>query len=78
MKKIYISGIGHFVPQTIIHNSWFEDKIDTTDAWIFEKVGIRERRMIDARETTSDLAVKASLKAIYRVKSFSLEDILIA
>jgi 3-oxoacyl-[acyl-carrier-protein] synthase-3 len=65
MKKIYISGIGHYVPQTIIHNSWFEDKIDTTDAWIFEKVGIRERRMIDARETTSDLAVKASLKAIH-------------
>ena len=39
--SIHISGIGYYVPEKIIPNSWFEDKIETTDAWIYEKVGIK-------------------------------------
>ena len=62
--SIVISGIGYYVPEKIIPNQWFEDKIDTTDAWIFEKVGIKERRMAASNQTTSDLAVEASIKAI--------------
>jgi len=62
--SIVISGIGYYVPEKIIPNQWFEDKIDTTDAWIFEKVGIKERRMAAFNQTTSDLAVEASIKAI--------------
>jgi 3-oxoacyl-[acyl-carrier-protein] synthase-3 len=62
--SINISGIGYYVPDKVIPNTWFEDKIETTDAWIYEKVGIKERRMADSNQTTSDLAVEASLKAI--------------
>ena len=62
--SINISGIGYYVPDKVIPNTWFEDKIETTDAWIYEKVGIKERRMADPNQTTSDLAVEASLKAI--------------
>ena len=62
--SIVISGIGYYVPEKIIPNQWFEDKFDTTDAWIFEKVGIKERRMAASNQTTSDLAVEASIKAI--------------
>ena len=62
--SIIISGLGYYVPKTIIPNSWFEDKIKTSDAWIYEKVGIKERRMASKEETTSDLAVKAAKEAI--------------
>jgi 3-oxoacyl-[acyl-carrier-protein] synthase III len=72
--SIHISGIGYYVPEKIIPNSWFEDKIETTDAWIYEKVGIKERRMADANQTTSDLAVEASLKAI-KDANLTIEDI---
>ncbi len=72
--SIVISGIGYYVPEKIIPNQWFEDKIDTTDAWIFEKVGIKERRMAASNQTTSDLAVEASKKAI-KDANINIEDI---
>lgn len=72
--SIIISGIGYYVPEKIITNQWFEDKIDTSDAWIYEKVGIKERRMASADQTTSDLAVEASLKAINDA-NLTVEDI---
>jgi 3-oxoacyl-[acyl-carrier-protein] synthase III len=61
---ISITGLGYYVPEKIIPNSFFEARLDTTDAWIYQKVGIKERRMAASDETTSDLAVKAALKAI--------------
>jgi 3-oxoacyl-[acyl-carrier-protein] synthase III len=72
--SIIISGIGYYVPEKVIPNRWFETKIDTTDAWIFEKVGIRERRMASSEQTTSDLAVEASIKAI-KDANLSVDDI---
>jgi 3-oxoacyl-[acyl-carrier-protein] synthase-3 len=71
---IVISGLGYYVPNKIIDNKWFEDKIDTSDAWIYEKVGIKERRMAASNQTTSDLAVEASLKAI-KDANLTVEDI---
>lgn len=72
--SIIISGLGYYVPKTIIPNSWFEDKIETSDAWIYEKVGIKERRMASKEETTSDLAVKAAKEAI-KDANLNVEDI---
>jgi 3-oxoacyl-[acyl-carrier-protein] synthase-3 len=43
---IYISSIAHFVPPDIFTNSYFEDKVDTTDEWIKTRTGISERRFL--------------------------------
>jgi 3-oxoacyl-[acyl-carrier-protein] synthase III len=71
---IYIKGLGNYLPNNIIKNSWFEERLDTTDEWIYNKVGIRERRQASLSETTSDLAVKASLEALNDA-NLTVEDI---
>lgn len=58
-----ISGIGGYLPQKIVRNSDLEQMMDTTDEWIQQRTGIRERRWVED-EGTSDLALKASLEAI--------------
>nr|MCU0471270.1 3-oxoacyl-ACP synthase [Arcicella sp.] len=39
-----ITGIGHYVPENIITNQYLESIMDTSDAWITERTGIKERR----------------------------------
>ena len=44
---LYLHGIGHFHPETVIDNAFFESlDIGTSDQWILERVGIRERRTV--------------------------------
>ena len=59
-------SIGAYKPSNIRTNKWFEDKIDTTDEWIFKRTGIKERLVADENENTSDLGAKASEVAIER------------
>jgi len=59
-------SIGAYKPSNIRTNKWFEDKIDTTDEWIFKRTGIRERLVAADDENTSDLGTKASEVAIER------------
>ena len=59
-------SIGAYKPSNIRTNKWFEDKIDTTDEWIFKRTGIRERLVAAEDENTSDLGTKASVVAIER------------
>jgi 3-oxoacyl-[acyl-carrier-protein] synthase III len=59
-------SIGAYKPLEVRTNKWFEDKIDTTDEWIFKRTGIRERLVADKDENTSDLGVKAAKVAIER------------
>ena len=58
----YISGTGMYVPEKVIPNSYFE-KVGSSDEWIFNTLGIKERRVV-TDEVTSDLAAKAGLNAI--------------
>ncbi len=47
MVPLYLHGIGHFHPETVIDNRFLEElDIGTTDAWIMERVGIRSRRTV--------------------------------
>jgi 3-oxoacyl-[acyl-carrier-protein] synthase-3 len=62
MLKAYISGTGSYAPPKIIPNQFF-DAVGSSDEWIYNTLGIRERRIAEG-ETTSDLAAKAGLKAI--------------
>jgi 3-oxoacyl-[acyl-carrier-protein] synthase-3 len=60
-----ITGIGHYVPKNVVTNQDLTEVMDTSDEWIRERTGIEERRYIDrTKETTTTLAVEASLRAI--------------
>ena len=56
-------GTGSYLPPRIITNSELEKTLDTTDEWITSRTGIKERRVVD-RESTCDLALEASKRAL--------------
>ena len=58
--KSYISGVGHYVPENIITNHDLSKLIDTSDEWITERTGIKERRYADEGVGPSDLAIHES------------------
>jgi 3-oxoacyl-[acyl-carrier-protein] synthase-3 len=57
-------GLGVHVPARILTNRDLEAIVETTDAWIMERTGIRTRHMAGPHEAASDLAVPASLEAL--------------
>jgi 3-oxoacyl-[acyl-carrier-protein] synthase-3 len=59
-----ISSIAGYVPPRVLTNADFEKMVDTSDEWIMQRVGIRERHVVDAGGAPSDLAKEASLSAI--------------
>lgn len=62
--SIGIISTGYYVPSKVVTNKDLEKTLDTSDEWIYSKVGVRERRVASQEEATSDLAVKAALIAI--------------
>jgi 3-oxoacyl-[acyl-carrier-protein] synthase-3 len=67
MQYSKIVGIGHHVPETIITNEYLSSIIDTSDEWIIERTGIKERRYVDpAKDTVANMAAKASRIALQR------------
>ena len=61
MRGATITGWGTALPPTVVTNADFEARLDTTDAWITERSGIRERRI---GGTTAGLAVEAARQAL--------------
>ena len=59
-----IVGTGSYLPEKILTNADFEKMIDTSDQWIVERTGIRERHVAAEGEFTSDLAVAAARRAL--------------
>lgn len=59
-----ITGTGSYLPAKVLTNADLQAKVDTSDEWIYTRTGIRERHIAADQETTSDLALAASLKAI--------------
>jgi len=59
-----IAGLGSEVPAKVLTNEDLERMVDTTDEWIVERTGIRERRLAAPEEATSDLAVRAAERAL--------------
>lgn len=60
MKYAQIAGTGSYLPERIMSNEDFEQFVDTTDAWIQERTGIKRRRIAADNEKTSDLALAAA------------------
>ena len=72
--KAAILGTGYYVPEKIVTNFDLEKTLDTTDAWIDQMTGIKERRVSGKNESTSDLAKIAAEKAVKNA-GLSLKDI---
>lgn len=70
MKYSKISGLGHAVPQTIVTNEDLSKILDTSDEWITERTGIKERRFFDPEieGTLAKMAKKAANMALERAK----------
>jgi 3-oxoacyl-[acyl-carrier-protein] synthase III len=62
--RTHIVGIGGYLPERVMSNKDIEAIVDTSDEWIFERTGIRERHIIDEGKHTSDLAVAAARQAL--------------
>jgi 3-oxoacyl-[acyl-carrier-protein] synthase III len=64
MESVRILGVGSYVPPKILSNVDLEQMgLDTTDEWIVQRTGVRERRIADPDVNTSDLGREAALKA---------------
>ncbi|RPJ55591.1 MAG: ketoacyl-ACP synthase III [Acidobacteria bacterium] len=59
-----ISGAGMYVPEKVVNNRDMEKFVETSDEWIIERTGIRERRFVAEGQANSDLAVKAVERAL--------------
>lgn len=62
--KARIAGTGSYAPARVVTNADLERMVATSDAWIVERTGISERRVVLPGETCSDLAVKAAERAL--------------
>ncbi len=64
MKKAKIISTGSYLPSKILTNFDLEKMVETSDEWITERTGIKQRHIADDNELTSDLAFKAAQNAI--------------
>ncbi|RYG34363.1 ketoacyl-ACP synthase III [bacterium] len=66
MIRAAVKGIGMALPQRRVKNAELSEKVDTSDEWIFQRTGIRERRVVSEGETTQTLALAAAQDALAR------------
>jgi 3-oxoacyl-[acyl-carrier-protein] synthase-3 len=73
-------GCGSYLPGRILSNDELAHSVDTTDEWIVQRTGIRERHIAEAGEVTSDLALHAARAALAnaRVEASSIDLIILA
>jgi 3-oxoacyl-[acyl-carrier-protein] synthase-3 len=62
--KISITGLGCYAPERVLSNDELSTIVDTTDEWIMERTGIRERRIAAPEEALTDLALPAARAAL--------------
>lgn len=71
---VKILSTGSYVPEKVLTNFDLEKMVETSDEWISTRTGIKERRVLDKSQVTSDLAYNAAIKAIEKAK-ISVDDI---
>lgn len=59
-----VRGVGHYLPERVVENAEFAEKIDTTDEWIKTRTGISRRHFAAEGETTSQMATAAAQAAL--------------
>ncbi|MBI1811830.1 MAG: ketoacyl-ACP synthase III [Nitrospirae bacterium] len=80
MLRAKIIATGSYVPERVLTNLDLEKMVDTSDEWIMERSGIRERRIASEKEAASDLAYEAAKAALKRadIKPKDIELIIVA
>lgn len=61
-----ITGLGVAVPERVVANSWFEERLETSDQWIVDRTGIRERRFAGPDDTVASMSATAATGAMAR------------
>lgn len=64
LRRAKITALGTYVPPRVLSNRDLEKMVDTTDEWIMERTGIRERHLVEKGTATSDLAAQAARQAL--------------
>ena len=64
VRRVKISGLGTYVPPRLLTNADLERMVDTTNEWILQRTGIRERHVVDPGVATSDIAAPAAKAAL--------------
>jgi len=78
--RVSITGLGTYVPERVLTNDELARTVDTTDEWIRERTGIRERRIAAPEQAMTDLALPAAREALEqaRVDPASLDLVIVA
>lgn len=78
--RAFVAGTGAYAPERVLTNADLERMVDTSDEWIVERTGIRERRLAAPGEACSDLGTKAAERALEAagVAAADLDMILVA
>lgn len=62
--RAVVRGVGQYLPDRVVPNAWFEDKMDTSDEWIRSRSGIERRHFAAEGQTTSEMAALAAERAL--------------
>ncbi len=79
-KSVVVRASGHYVPERVMTNDEFTAFLDTSDAWIIERTGIKERHLAAPGQTNSDLALEAAQLCLKRagVEAAEIDLIIVA
>ena len=79
-RRAKIGALGTYVPPKVLTNADFEKIVETSDKWIVDRVGIRERHVVEKGVATSDMAVEAAKRCLAErgIPSTELEAIIVA
>jgi 3-oxoacyl-[acyl-carrier-protein] synthase III len=79
-RPVSITGLGTYAPDRVLSNEELSELVDTSDEWIMERTGIKERRIASPEQAMTDLALPAARTALERagVKSTDLDLIIVA
>jgi 3-oxoacyl-[acyl-carrier-protein] synthase-3 len=64
VRRVKISGLGTYVPPHLLTNADLEKMVETTNEWILQRTGIRERHIVEPGQGTSDIAEPAARAAL--------------
>ncbi len=66
MRRAAITAVGAYLPERTLTNADLERLVDTTDAWIVERTGIRERRILSRGKGSAYMAIQAAQQALQK------------
>ena len=64
VRRVEIKSLATYVPPRVLTNADLEKLVDTSDEWILQRTGIRERHIVDPGVATSDLGREAAVRAL--------------